>query len=107
MQRIKKGDTVEVIAGRDIGERGEVINVFSKRDRVTVAGINTMKKHYKARQVGNQQIPAQIADMDAPLHISNVMLVCPECEERTRVGFVVHEDGSKERVCKKCEAMFQ
>lgn len=106
MQRIKKGDTVEVIAGRDLGDRGEVITVLPKRSRVIVSGVNTQKKHYKARQVGNQQIPAQIADIDAPIHVSNVMLICPACEQRTRVGFVVHEDGSKERVCKKCKATF-
>ena len=106
MQRIKKGDTVEVIAGKDIGERGEVISVLPKKNRVIVSGINTLKKHYKARQVGNQQIPAQIADIDAPLHASNVMLVCPDCGKRTRVGFVIQEGGIKERVCKKCKATF-
>jgi len=107
MQRIKKGDTVEVIAGKDIGTRGEVISLLPKKSRVIVTGVNTAKRHYKARQIGNQQIPAQIAEFDAPIHISNVMLVCPECGQRTRVGFVVLEDGGKERVCKKCKATFQ
>jgi large subunit ribosomal protein L24 len=107
MQRMKKGDTVEVIAGKDIGEKGEVIRIISKKNRVVVSGINTLKRHHKARQIGNQQIPAQIAEFDAPLHISNVMLICPECEKKTRVGFVIHSDGSKERVCKKCNAEFE
>lgn len=100
MQRIKKGDTVEVIAGRDIGERGEVLEVFPKENRIIVAGVNTMKRHYKARRVGNQEIPAQIADFDAPIHLSNVMLVSPS-GVATRVGFKIKEDGRKVRYCKK------
>jgi large subunit ribosomal protein L24 len=104
MQRIKKGDTVEVIAGKDLGERGEVIAVLPKKNRVVVSGVNTGKKHQKARQAGRQQVPAQIIEFDAPLHLSNVMLVCTSCEEKTRVGFRVREDGFKTRVCKKCGA---
>lgn len=100
MQRIKKGDTVEIIAGKDIGERGEVLEVRPKENRVVVNGINTMKKHEKARQIGNQQVPAQIVEFDAPLHLSNVMLVCPSTGQRTRVGFRIREDGKKVRVCK-------
>jgi large subunit ribosomal protein L24 len=102
MQRIKKGDTVEIIAGKDIGERGEVIAVVPKEDRVIVNGLNMMKRHERARQVGNQQIPAQISDFEAPLHLSNVMLVCPSCDEKTRVGYSTRDDGYKVRVCKKC-----
>ncbi len=102
MQRIKKGDTVEVIAGKDLGERGEVIAVYPKKNRVVVSGVNIMKRHMKARQAGNQQVPAQIVEFDAPLHLSNVMLVCPSCNERTRVGYRIHDDGYKTRVCKKC-----
>ena len=105
MQRIKKGDTVEVIAGKDRGERGEVIAVLPKENRVIVGGINVMKKHQKARQMGNQQIPAQIVEFDSPIHLSNVMVVCPTCDERVRVGFRIREtDGYKVRVCKKCNA---
>jgi len=102
MQRIKKGDTVEVIAGKDIGERGEVITVTPKQDRVIISGVNMMKKHQRERQVGGQSIPAQIVDFNAPLHLSNVMLVCTSCEEKTRIGFKVRDDGYKTRVCKKC-----
>lgn len=102
MQRIKKGDTVEVIAGKDLGERGEVTAVLPKDNRVVVQGINVMKRHQKAKQAGNQQVPAQIVEFDAPLNLSNVMLVCPNCNKKTRVGFKVREDGFKVRVCKKC-----
>ena len=104
MQRIKQGDMVEVIAGKDVGERGEVIAVLNKKDRVIINGINIMKKHQKAQQAGNQQVPAQIVEFEAPLHLSNVMLVCPECDDRTRIGYRVREDGFKVRVCKKCDA---
>jgi large subunit ribosomal protein L24 len=104
MQRIKKGDTVEVIAGKDLGERGEVIDVMPKQDRVVVSNINRMKRHRKARQIGSQQIPAQIMEFDAPLHLSNVMLVCPNCDQTTRVGYRTKDNGFKARFCKKCQS---
>jgi large subunit ribosomal protein L24 len=102
MQRIKKGDTVEVIAGKDKSFRGEVVTVYNKANRVVVNGVNIAKKHEKAKQIGNQQIPAQIAEFEAPLHASNVMLVCPNCDKTTRVGFTTKDDGHKTRVCKQC-----
>ena len=102
MQRIKQGDLVEVIAGRDKGLRGEVIKVLRRQDRVIVNGINILKRHRKARQSpGGQQIPAQIIDFESPLHLSNVMLVCPDTDEPTRVGFRFDEDGNKTRYSKK------
>jgi large subunit ribosomal protein L24 len=100
MQRIKKGDTVEVIAGKDIGDRGEVIDVLPKENRVIVSGVNRLKKHAKARQAGKQQIPAQIVEFDSPIHISNVMVVCPKTNQKTRVGFKRLEDGRKVRFAK-------
>lgn len=104
MQRIKKGDNVEVIAGKDVGERGEVISVLNKANRVVVSGVNVAKRHEKAKQVGSRQIPAQIVEFNAPLHLSNVMLVCPKCDQRTRVGYRFKDDGFKTRYCKKCNA---
>jgi large subunit ribosomal protein L24 len=104
MQRIKKGDTVEVIAGKDLGERGEVVKFSPKLNRVIIDGVNIVKRHQKARQQGGQNIPAQIIDKNAPLDASNVMLVCPKCDKRTRVAFRIKEDGYKTRVCKKCNA---
>ena len=104
MRRIKKGDQIEVIAGKDLGERGEVISVLTKANRVVVNGVNVGKKHEKAKQVGNQQVPAQIVEFNAPKHASNVMLVCPKCNERVRVGFRYQDDGRKVRFCKKCDA---
>ncbi|NDJ62086.1 MAG: 50S ribosomal protein L24 [Chloroflexi bacterium] len=104
MQRIKSGDQVEVIAGKDLGERGKVVSVINKKDRVVVEGVNRLKKHERARQAGNRQVPAQIVEFDSPIHLSNVMLVCPSCDERTRVGFRYLDDGTKTRFCKKCDS---
>jgi large subunit ribosomal protein L24 len=104
MQRIKKGDTVEVIAGKDLGERGEVVAVFPKENRVQVSGVNILKKHQKARQAGNRQVSAQIVEFEGKLDLSNVMMVCPKCDKKTRVGFKLREDGFKVRVCKQCDA---
>jgi large subunit ribosomal protein L24 len=103
MQRIKKGDTVEVIAGKDLGERGEVLGVYPKKDRVVVQGVNVLKRHRKARQAGNRQVPAQIVEFEGPIHLSNVMVICSSCGKRTRVGFRMRDDG-KTRFCKKCDA---
>ncbi len=104
MQRIKRGDRVEVIAGKDLGERGSVVSVYTKDNRVAIEGVNILKKHQKAQQAGNQQVQAQILEFEGPIHISNVMLVCPTCDQRTRVGFRFNEDGRKTRFCKRCDA---
>ncbi|HLV35607.1 MAG TPA: 50S ribosomal protein L24 [Spirillospora sp.] len=104
MQRIKRGDTVEVIAGKDVGERGEVVSVLNKQNRVVVEGVNVLKKHEKARQAGRQQVQAQILEFNAPIHLSNVMLVCPSCDKAVRVGYRYKEDGRKTRYCKKCDS---
>lgn len=104
MQRIKQGDTVEVIAGKDVGERGEVVSVLNKENRVVVEGINVLKKHEKARQAGRQQVQAQILEFNGPIHLSNVMLVCPSCDKAVRVGYRYKEDGHKTRYCKKCDS---
>jgi large subunit ribosomal protein L24 len=104
MQKIKKGDTVEIIAGKDKDVRGEILEVLVKDSRVIVAGANIVKKHEKARQAGTRQIAAQIVEAENPLSISNVMVVCTSCDKPTRVGFRVRDDGHKVRVCKKCNA---
>jgi large subunit ribosomal protein L24 len=103
MQRIKKGDTVLVIAGKDKGERGEVLRVIPKDERVVVEHVNIARKHQRPVQAGRQQVQPGIIEFEAPIHLSNVMLVCPQCSEATRVGFRVNEDGRKVRVCRKCK----
>ena len=108
MQRIQQGDLVEVIAGKDKGVRGEVVRVLTRKNRVIINGVNIMKRHSKARPApGGQQIPAQIIEFEAPLHLSNVMLVCPETDERTRVGFRFTDDGRKVRYSKKSGSIIE
>ncbi len=102
MQRIRKGDTVEVIAGKDLSQRGQVLRVNLEDDRVVVERVNIVKKHQKPRQVGRQQQKG-IIEFEAPVHLSNVMLVCTQCNNPTRIGFRINEEGKKVRVCKKCK----
>jgi large subunit ribosomal protein L24 len=101
--RIVRGDTVEVISGRDKGMRGEVLRVLPKNDSVIVQGIAIRKKHQRQIQTGGRTMSPGIIQFESPIHISNVMLVCPKCGELTRVGFVKIDDEHK-RVCKKCES---
>jgi large subunit ribosomal protein L24 len=102
--KIRKGDTVEVISGRfeDRGLRGEVIRVLPDAERVVVQGVNMRKKHQRQVQTqGRRNLAPGIIEFEGPIHISNVMLVCPKCNEPTRVGFKREVDGSM-RVCKRC-----
>ena len=99
MRKIRSGDVVLVVSGRNKGQQGKVrINVIEK-DRVVIEGVNIVKKHIKrgrARQAG-------IVEVEAPLHVSNVMLVCPTCKQPTRVGVLQDDDGKNVRYCKKCD----
>jgi large subunit ribosomal protein L24 len=99
--RIKRGDNVEVVSGNDRGVRGEVLRVYPKQRQVVVTQVNVVSKHQSAVQAGRGQVQAGIIQFEAPIDVSNVMLVCPECDERTRVG-ARREDGRRVRVCKKC-----
>ena len=104
--KIRKGDIIEVVSGsfEDKGRRGEVIKVLPKKSRVTVQGVNMRKKHQSQIQTQGRQMNPGIIEFEGPIHISNVMLVCPKCDEATRVGLHRDEDGSAHRVCKRCEA---
>ena len=97
--RVKRNDTVQVITGKDRGRRGSVRQVLPKNGRVIVTGINMVKKHRRSQ---NPTTPSDIIDLEAPLHLSNVMLVCPSCDATTRVGFQALDGGAKTRVCKRC-----
>ena len=97
--RIKKGDQVEVISGKDRGKRGEVLKVDPKKDKVVVEGVNIVHRHQRPTQDMPQ---GGIIENEAPIHISNVQLVCPHCDERTKFGVEVLDNGKKVRVCKKC-----
>jgi large subunit ribosomal protein L24 len=124
MERIRKGDTVEVIAGGDAADgrrdkrkvRGTVHRVIRgfrvdrhkqkvgrdpSKDRVVVQGVNLITKHQ--RRTGDVQTQFGRIEMEAPIHISNVKLVCPSCKEATRVGVRTLEDGRRVRYCKHCD----
>ena len=103
MAKIKKGDTVEVVSGNDRNMQGVVQRILTKSDRVVVAGVNKVKKHQRPMRAGRTQVQPGIIEFEAPIHVSNVMLVCPQCNQRTRVGFSRLEDGRKVRVCKQCD----
>lgn len=102
--RIKRGDTVEVIRGREKGLRGEVLRVLPKEDRVVVQGINVRKKHQRQIQAAGRTMTPGIIQFEAPIHISNVMLVCPHCDELTRVKRE-RQDGEAQRLCKHCDSV--
>ena len=101
---IRKGDTVEVISGHNKGMRGEVIRVLPAVQRLVVQGVNLRKKHQRQVQAGGRTMTPGIIQFEAPIHLSKVMLVCPKCDEATRVG-VVREAGKAQRVCKHCETV--
>jgi len=98
--RIKKGDTVEVITGKDRGSRGVVERVLTKQRRMIVTGVNIVKRHQKSRSTGGA-VTGGIIEKPAPIDVSNVMLVCPNCDLKTRAGYRIEKD-QKVRVCKKC-----
>jgi len=105
--KIRKGDTVEIISGKleDKGKRGEVIKVIPEENRVVVQGVNLRKKHQRQVQTQGRTMNPGIIEFEGPVSISNVMLVCPQCGQPTRVGLLRNED-SVMRVCKKCQAQF-
>jgi large subunit ribosomal protein L24 len=105
--KVKKGDTVEVISGNDRGLRGRVLRVIPKEQRVVIAGVNIVRKHQRPVRAGRREVQPGVIEFEAPVHVSNVMLVCPNCGERTRVGFESQDDGGKVRVCKKCSQVVE
>jgi large subunit ribosomal protein L24 len=104
--KIRKGDTVQVISGRaqDKGQRGEVIKVLPKEGRVVVQGVNMRKKHQRQVQSQGRTLNPGIIEFEAPIHLSNVILVCPKCGQPARIGVHRDEDGTPHRVCKQCES---
>ncbi|KAA3662280.1 MAG: 50S ribosomal protein L24 [Chloroflexi bacterium] len=103
--RIKENDEVQVISGNYKGVRGTVIRVIPDKDRVVVSGVNLVKKHQKPRPTGGRtQAQGGIIEFEAPIHVSNVMLIDPEKDEPTRVGVRRDEDGQRTRFAKKSDA---
>jgi large subunit ribosomal protein L24 len=97
--KIKKGDRVRVLTGKDRGKDGNVTRVLPDAGKVIVDGVNVAKKHQRATKATMQ---GGIIDKDMPLPVANVALLCPACGKTTRVGYKIDGDGTKVRVCKKC-----
>lgn len=104
--KIKQNDKVQIIAGKDKGKEGKVLQIFPKDSRASVEGLNLLIKHLRPRKDGEK---GQRIEFPAPLNISNLLLVCPKCGKTTRVGYSVSEAAGdqtkkkKVRVCKKCK----
>jgi len=97
--KIRKNDTVIIITGKDRGKKGKVRRALPREDRVIVEGLNMIKRHSRARRAARQ---AGIIELEAPLHISNVMLLCDKCGKPTRVSFRFLADGKRVRICNSC-----
>jgi large subunit ribosomal protein L24 len=100
---LRKNDVVQVIAGRDAGKQGKVLKVIREKNRVIVQGVGFTKKHTRPNPQRN--IKGGIAEREAPIDASNVMIVCGECGKRTRIGHKILSDGRKVRVCRRCEGV--
>ena len=97
--KVRKGDTVLVISGKDRGKKGKVLRAMPSASRVIVEGANMIKRHLRARPPARQ---AGVVEREAPIHISDVMLLCPKCSRPARVGFRFLEDGKDVRACRAC-----
>jgi large subunit ribosomal protein L24 len=98
--KIKKGDVVKVVLGKDAGKTGKVEKVMTGKHAVMVEGVNQYKRHVKARAQGQK---SEIITITKPLNVAKVAVLCPKCKEPTRIGYVVNKDA-KQRICKKCHA---
>ena len=97
--KIKKGDNILVVNGKDRGKKGKVTQTLISDKRVVVDGVNKTIKHVKPRREGEK---GQRVEFFAPLNISNVMLVCPKCNKPARIGYKMVKGKEKQRICKKC-----
>lgn len=98
---VKTGDNVMVISGKDKGKTGKVLQTSPKEGKVIVEGRNMVSKHVKPRKAGD---PSGIVKAESAIYACKVQIVCPKCNKPTRVGKKINEDGTKDRICKKCGA---
>ncbi len=96
--KLKKGDTVKIIAGREEGKSGKVLKVIAKDSKIVVEKLNFIKKHQRPDARGK----GGIVEKEAPLQISNIMFLCNKCNAGVRIGYKTLDDGKKVRICKKC-----
>ena len=100
---VKTNDTVVILSGKDKGKKGKVLEVSPTEGKIIVEGLNMVTKHVKPRRMGES---GGIVKAEAPLYASKVQLVCPKCDKPTRLAHKILENGTKERVCKKCGETF-
>jgi large subunit ribosomal protein L24 len=100
---VKKGDTVLVRAGKDRGAKGKVLMTSPSTSRVLVEGVNRVKKHTKIQTTTRGAQEGGIVHQEAPIHVSNVQVVCPSCGKASRIGHRKDDDGRSVRVCRKCD----
>jgi large subunit ribosomal protein L24 len=100
--KVHKGDTVQVISGKDRGLKGKVLLANPKAEKILVEGANRVKKHTKVTQTGRGAQTGGIITQEAPLHVSNVMVVCPSCDKPSRIGHRRNENGKNVRTCRRC-----
>jgi large subunit ribosomal protein L24 len=102
---IRRGDTVKIMAGRDKGKTGRVLSVDPAKRSITVEHANIIKRH--TRPNPSKNIRGGILDKEGPIHVSNVMVICPGCGKHTRLGRSKAADGTRVRVCRRCNATFE
>ena len=100
--QIRKNDQVKVTAGKDLNKTGRVLSVLRDKGRVVVEGVSFLKRH--TRPNPQRQIKGGIVEREAPIHVSNVMIVCGACGKATRIGHNVLADGKKVRICRSCNS---
>jgi large subunit ribosomal protein L24 len=98
--KIKKGDKVKIIVGKDSGKEGKVLAVFPEKKRLTVEGLNLVVKHMRPRRGGEK---GQRIQFPAPMNVSNVLVVCPKCSKPARIGYKILENKKKVRLCRQCK----
>lgn len=98
--KLKKGDKVKIIAGKDRGKQGTIEKLFPKKRKVLVPGLNIYKKHLKKGKEGQA---GGIIDIACPLPVSNIALICPKCSKTTKVSYRINKTGEKIRICRKCQ----
>lgn len=100
MLKVRKGDIVQAIKGKDAGKKGKVLNILTESKRALVEGINLVKKHKRQTRQDQQ---GGIVSIEAPISVSNLMLFCKSCQRPVRVGFSILKDSTKARICKSCK----
>ncbi len=103
MLKVKENDKAKILKGKDRGKIGKVLRIEPFKNFVYVEGVNIIKVHTRQKKQGQ---PGGIISKEGPVNISNVAVVCPNCNQATRVGFAIKDDGEKVRVCKKCGGQF-